>query len=105
MPISTLTQQIVSVREQRKETFIERKAKLDLWKGRLANWIGLEKEPKWKDIVKSVDSLDKWERLLDKAKELKDSIDTFTSETGDFSLEWDRECVIMCVMYGSGFNK
>lgn len=90
MQISTLTQHIISVREQRKGTFIERKAKLDLWKGRLANLIGLEKEPKWKDIVKSVDSLDKWERLLDKAKELKDSIDTFTSETGDFSLAYSR---------------
>lgn len=26
-------------------------------------------------------------------------------KTGYFSLEWERECVIMCVMYASGFNK
>lgn len=26
-------------------------------------------------------------------------------KTGYFSLEWERECVIVCVMYGSGFNK
>ena len=90
MQISNLTQQIVSAREQRKGTFIEKKAKLELWKGRLANLIGLEREPLWNSIIQSIDSLDKWNKLLDRAKELKETIDTFTSETGDFSLAYAR---------------
>lgn len=90
MPISTLTHQIVQAREQRKGTFIEKKAKLELWKGRLANLISLDDKPLWDEIIKSIDSKEKWNTLLGKAKELKESIDTFTSETGDFTLAYSR---------------
>lgn len=90
MPISTLTRQIVQAREQRKGTFIEKKAKLDLWKGRLTNLIGLEEEPLWDEIVNSINSNEEWSTLLGKAKELKKNIDTFTAETGDFTLAYAR---------------
>lgn len=90
MAISELTHQIVLAREQRKGTFIEKKAKLELWKGRLANLIGLEDKPLWNKIIESINSKEKWSALLDEAKKLKESIDTFTSENGDFTLAYSR---------------
>lgn len=86
MLISDLIQEIVSTRNSRKEAFEKRKGQLELWKGRLANLIALDDKPLWNDIIQSIDSSDKWKYLLEKAMGLKENIDAFTSETGDFTL-------------------